>query len=117
MAGFRGERVAKVVHQEVTRMLREDVKDPRIPELSITGVTMSPDLSVATVRYVRTGGGEMSADALAGIKQASKFMRGPVGRVLGIRHAPDLRFEVDRNVEHAIEMEILFSKLPPKATE
>ena len=117
MAGWRGERVGKLVHQEITRMLREDVKDPRIPAISITGVTMSPDLSVAKVRYVRTGGGVVGPDALAGVAQADKFMRGPVGRVLGIRHSPDLRFEVDKNVEHAAEMDILFANLPPKATE
>lgn len=117
MPGFRGERVGALVQQEVARRLREEVKDPRLESLTITGVTMSPDLSVARVRYLPFAGGEDSAELRVGLREAAKRLRGSVGRALGIRQAPELRFELDRNVQHAVRMEEVFRNLPRPASE
>lgn len=114
----RAERVASVIHSEVSRLLREDVKDPRVTSISVTGVSVTPDLSVARIRYLPLGGIGDRVAIQAGLDQASRFLRGPVGRALGIRHAPELRFEIDRNVEYAARMDEVFKTIPgPRAPE
>ena len=117
MSNRRAERIASVIHAELARMLREDVKDPRVGAISITGVSLKPDLSVARVRYLPLAGAGNRAQVQAGLQAASRYMRGPVGRVLGIRHAPELRFELDVNVEYAAHMNELLSRLPPSINE
>jgi ribosome-binding factor A len=115
MSNRRAERIASVIHAELARLLREEVKDPRVGSISITGVTLKPDLSVAKVRYLPLGGAGDRALVQAGLEASARFLRGPIGRALGIRHAPELRFELDANIEYAAHMDALLSRLAPAA--
>ena len=117
MSSRRAERVASVIHAELARMLREDVKDPAIGVVSLTGVTVNPDLTVARVRYLPLGGVGDRAAIQAGLERAARMLRGHIGRALQIRHAPELRFELDRNVEYAAHMDELFKQLPTPSEE
>lgn len=112
MANRRAERIASAVQQEVARLLLTDVKDPRIGIISITGVTVNADLSVAAITYLPLNGAGDRKLIAAGLKQAAKHMRGPVGRALGARHAPELRFEIDRNLEYSLHMADVLANLP-----
>ncbi len=117
MSSRRADRVASVVHRELARLLLEEVKDDTLRRVSIVGVTMAPDLAVARVLWRPLGGiGDRTARQAA-LDRASRQLRGPVGRALGIRHAPELRFELDRNVEYAAHMESVLRNLPPPAPE
>jgi ribosome-binding factor A len=117
MSSRRAERVASVIHAELARLLREEVKDPRVGSVSITGVSVKPDLSIARVRYLPLGGEGDRAQVQAGLDAAVRFLRGPLGRALGIRHAPEIRFELDQNVEYAAHMERVLRNLPAAAPE
>jgi len=70
--------------------------DPRLRDLTVTAVRMSADLRVARV-YVRTLGdtADARAGALRALARAAPFLRGRVGRALGLRVTPELRFEYD----------------------
>jgi ribosome-binding factor A len=113
----RAERVASVIHAELARMLREDVKDPAVGSVSLTAVSVNPDLSVARVRYLPLGGTGDRAAIQAALDAEARKLRGPLGRALGIRHAPEIRFEIDKNVEYAAHMDEVFRNLPKPATE
>ncbi|GDX81104.1 ribosome-binding factor A [Deltaproteobacteria bacterium] len=112
MAGRRADRIANRVQEEITRLLREGVPDERVGNVSVIGVTVNDDLTCATIRWLPFGGiGDRVAIA-EGLKTVAPYLRGPVGRSLGIRHSPELRFELDRNVEYAARMDDLFASLP-----
>ncbi len=117
MSSRRAERIASVMHAELARLLREEVKDPRVGTISITEVSVRPDLSVARVRYLPLAGAGDRTQVQAGLQAAARFLRGPMGRALGIRHAPELRFELDPNVEYAAHMDALLRSLPPAAVD
>jgi len=117
MSNRRGARIASAVQQEVSRLLLTEVKDPRIGIISVTGVTMNDDLSVAHIQYLPLGGlGDRKA-IQEGLKSAARLMRGTVGRALGIRHSPELRFEIDRNLEYSLHMNDVLSNLPKPADQ
>jgi ribosome-binding factor A len=117
MSSRRAERIASVMHAELARLLREEVKDPRVGTISITEVVVKADLSTARIRYLPLAGAGDRVQIQSGLEAASRFLRGPMGRALGIRHAPELRFELDPNVEYAARMEALFKTLPAPAAE
>ena len=117
MSSRRAERIASVMHAELARLLREEVKDPRVGTISITEVVVKADLSTARIRYLPLGGAGDRAQIQSGLEAASRFLRGPMGRALGIRHAPELRFELDPNVEYAARMDALLKSLPAPAAE
>lgn len=111
MAERRQERVAHLLQAELGQLLLREVRDPRLREVTVTAVRITPDLRVARV-YVRTLGDPQAADAtLRALGKATPFLRGAVARALGLRVVPELRFEYDtvpdqaRRVEELLEDE------------
>lgn len=104
-----------MLQEEVARLLQVEVQDPRIASVTITGVTVNDDLSVARIRYLPLGGRGDRTAMQAALDELAPRIRGPVGRALGIRHAPELRFEIDRNIEYAAHMDEVFKNLPRPA--
>jgi ribosome-binding factor A len=102
VAERRPERVAHLVQAELAALLLRQANDPRLHDLTVTAVRMSPDLRVARV-YVRTlgGGADARAAVLRALARAATFLRGRVGRALGLRVAPELRFEYDTQPDTA----------------
>src|SRR3989442_14681202 len=94
MADRRPERVAHLVQAELATLFLREANDPRLRDLTVTAVRMSPDLRVARV-YVRTlvDTADARAAALRALARAATFLRGRVGRAPGLRLTPELRFE------------------------
>lgn len=115
MGARRADRIAVRVQEEVTLLLQRGVNDPRVGPISILGVSVNDDLSVARIRWLPFGGVGDRAAITEGLKAVAPQLRGPVGRALGIRHAPELRFEIDANVEYAAHMDEVFARLARSA--
>lgn len=113
MGHKRPERIAGLVHSELSRLLREEVSDPRIGMVSITDVRLTPDLKRAVVRVLPLGGEGDRHEVLAGLGAAAGYLRGRVGRNVGLRHAPALIFELDEHLEKAVRMTDMLSRLVP----
>ncbi len=111
MPGYRHTRIAELVHAEVATLLRHETKDPRLVDISITRVDVSRDLKKAMIEYLPLGGGAISADLKDALRDVSRKFRGPVGRALGIRHAPELHFVPDTTTEAAIRVTQLISNI------
>lgn len=81
---------------------RGDFHDPELSALNITvtEVRISPDLSNATVFFSTLGGGQME-EAKTALRRAAAFLRGQVARMVNLRHAPMLSFEIDTSFEYA----------------
>jgi ribosome-binding factor A len=95
-------RVEHGIRDTLTELIASDVKDPRVHEpqmLTISRVELNVDMSVARC-YVSIVGDDAVADAaLEGLKKAAGFLRGPVGRRLGLQRAPELRFLLDPSLD------------------
>jgi ribosome-binding factor A len=103
----RPERVAEMVLRELSLMLLRDLKDPRLRGITLTGVKMTDDLRHGRVFFSHLEGQSRAAEAIAGFKSASGFIRRQVGRVLGLRYAPELEFEFDPGPERAARIDVL----------
>ncbi len=115
MSARRADRIAVRVQEEVTQLLRHGVPDPRVGNISVVGVSVNDDLTLATIRWLPFGGIGDRKTIAEGLKTVAPMLRGPVGRALGIRHSPELRFELDRNVEYAAHIDELFANLPKRS--
>ncbi len=103
----------------LAELLRREVKDPRVGMVTVTQVTLAPDLSLARVLFVPFGmPAEGDAEAVAarsqeqlqGLEAASRFLRGEVARRVGLRHAPRLVFVADDSFDRAAHLTALISK-------
>jgi ribosome-binding factor A len=104
------------VNEAVRAVVAETVgglKDPRIGLVTVTGVSVSPDLREATV-YVSVLGGERKRRAtLAGLDSAHGVVQARLARELHLKRTPQLTFEYDPSVEHGVRMTRLIDELAP----
>jgi ribosome-binding factor A len=98
----RGRRVGDQVQRTLSDLLRREVRDPRLGMVTITEVRMSKDLAYATVFYSVLGADEAQAQEI--LDGAADQLRGPLGRALHLRHAPELRFTRDELIAEGARM-------------
>jgi ribosome-binding factor A len=100
----RTERIAEQLREEVSRVLRTDVGDPRVRLVTLTRVDVAPDLSHALIwwSYLDPRGASAeraSAEAEAGLAAAAGFVRRQLAHCLELRRVPELRFRRDPSIE------------------
>jgi ribosome-binding factor A len=101
----RTERVGALLREEISALLRDDVRDPRMSGLvSITHVDVSPDLHNASAFVSVLGSEEDRASTLDALDHARPFIRRELGRRLHLRAIPDVRFVSDTSIEQAQEL-------------
>lgn len=110
-------RINEQLRQEISLLVRTEVKDPRVRLVTITDVVASPELDHARVYITTLGEEDDKAAALSGLRSASAFIRGELGRRLHIRRVPELRFEIDRKLENAQRIESLLREALPTEPE
>ncbi len=108
----RADRVAEAIREEVASFLTEGVKDPRIVGLmTVTGVEVTNDLSLARVYVSVMGSDEERRRMLEGLTSLAGYLRPRVARSLRLRLAPELEFRLDRSIERAARIESLLAQL------
>lgn len=100
----RSRRVGEQIQRTLGELIRRELRDPRLGPVTIVDVQVNQDLSTAKVFYSILGGNkdpELTQEIMA---DASKVLRGPLGRALGLRHAPELRFVEDQLIDEGVRM-------------
>jgi ribosome-binding factor A len=94
------ERLNDQLQEEISDLLRRQVKDPRVAVfLTVTRVETSADISHARVYVSIMGTAEEKEAALRGLEAASSFIRHELGHRLSLRRAPELSFRHDDSLE------------------
>ena len=101
MPSQRVQRVSRQILQELSEILSQSSKDPRLNGVTITDVDMSPDLKNARVYYSILGVTEDRESSQAALEHAEGFMKRQIGRRLNLKYIPELKFEFDDSLERA----------------
>jgi len=109
----RPDRVAAAIREEVARVLSRDVQDPRIAGafVTVTGCEVSRDLRTAKIFVSILGDEDAKTLAREGLHDLAPQLRGPVGRALRLRAAPEIFFKVDESVAYAARIETLLQQI------
>lgn len=109
MANRRNDRLSGEMKRVISEIIRNEVKDPRISELtSVTDVYVTEDLKYAKVFISVYGDIKPTLEAL---KSAKGFIRREVGKRVKLRLTPELLFEQDNSIEKGIYMSSLINKV------
>lgn len=101
----RADRVASLVQEEVARLLQREFKDPRLGFVSVMGVRMSPDMRFANVYVSLYGSDSEKKASLVALQHAAGWFRRKVGRILRVRHIPEIRFFADDSLDRVYHLE------------
>ena len=104
----RSKRVAQQIQRTLSELIRREIRDPRLGLLTITEVRVTSDLSYATIYYSVLNAQRSEAQEV--LVSAAEILRGPLGRALGLRHAPELRFQADELIESGARLSALIQK-------
>jgi ribosome-binding factor A len=93
-------RINQLLREEISELLRREVKDTAITDslISITEVETSSDLSTAKVYFSVYGSDEQVRAASTHLARAAKFLRHGLKERLDLRHVPELVFVFDRSL-------------------
>jgi len=93
--------MGETVREIIARLLLEEVSDPRVALVTVTGVDMSPDLQHANVYFAVHGDDKRAAEALAGLDSAKGRLRTMLAASISLRRAPELHFRIDPAIEES----------------
>jgi len=100
----RAKRMAGEIQRELTEVLRRDVKDARIGNVTITGVDVTGDLRTAKVYYLVFGREGPDPAVQRGLESAAGYLRNALSRALMIRYTPTLTFELDTSIDRGVRL-------------
>ena len=106
----RPKKVAEAIRNELSVLLLQRVRDPRLRDVTITGVEMSPDLKLAKV-YFDVSAGHDAGQAMKGLKKAKGFFRSHLAKQMNMRYTPELIFYHDRFHKESNRLENLFREI------
>ena len=113
MARQKSPRMRKVneLVREVVAEAVQDLKDPRIGFLTITGAETSPDLRHAVVYYSVLGTDEEKEGTAVALKSAKSRIQSALGRETRLRYTPVLEFKVDPSIDEGIRITRILADL------
>jgi len=113
MGKRRKERISEEVKRIISRILREEIKDPRIDftAVSVTRVDLANDLSHARVNISILGDESKKEETMEALKKAKGYIRREVANDIALKHAPELEFRLDKSIEHGIMIASLLEEL------
>ena len=109
------ERINSLIRQEISELLRSQVKDPRLNNfVTITEVYTSADFKHAKVYVSQIGDNDGKQKVLKGLSSASGFFRKELSRSLKMRHVPELHFEWDDSIAQGDTILRLINDVAPE---
>lgn len=102
---IKNNRINGEVLRELSSIIRDEVKDPRIdPLLTVTRAEVTPDLQFCKCYVSSLGSDDVLEESIEGLKNAGGFIRRELAHRVNLRKTPELQFVADRSMEYAIEM-------------
>ena len=109
------ERVNSLIRQELSELLRLQVKDPRLGEfIAVTEVDTSADMKHAKVFVSQYGNEVDRKKVISGLVSASGFFRSELSKSLKMRYVPELHFQWDDSIAHGDHISQLIDEVISK---
>lgn len=113
MTSRRVARISQAIREQVSTSILFDLKDPRVKNVTVTGVEVSPDTQSAKVHISVMGDDKDAALTLHGLNSARGYLQAKVATRIKTKHTPILSFQIDPGVKRSAEVSrILKESLP-----
>lgn len=101
----KNERVNGEVQKELSRIIRTELKDPRINLMtSVVEVMVTPDLKECKAYISVLGDDESVKNTMDGLKSSAGYIRKEIARTINLRNTPEIQFILDQSIEYGVNM-------------
>lgn len=119
--GFnRAQRIAQEIQKEISMILRRDVQNSRIGNVSLSGVEVSRDLACAKIFvtfFEEKGDSQRVQQGMNGLQQAAGFIRSRLGQAMQLRIVPTLHFYHDQSLANGLHIAHLLRQVVTPSAE
>lgn len=95
----RQRRISELLKEELSILLLQEARDPRLADVTVTDVEISPDLRHARVYVSLMADEQAKRKALKGLERATGFLKRELAARVALRRIPDLTFHLDESME------------------
>jgi ribosome-binding factor A len=110
MPSDRLRRVNEAVRQVLSDAITQDLKDPRVGFVTVTGVDVSPDLRHARVYVSVLGDAAAKEGSLEGLRAAHGYLQRRIAGELRLKHTPTLNFAIDDSIDRGMRISELIDR-------
>ena len=114
MTSNRSDKVADLLKKEISLIITNEIKDPRLQNINITAVKVSDDIGIASVFYSIIGESIHKSDSKIDdriLKKFSGMIRSNLAKKIKIRRIPKIIFRFDESIEYSENIEKLLRNL------
>jgi len=101
----RYEKVASQIQKEVSIIIHDELKDPRLGFVTIVRVELTPDLRYAEIFFSVLGKEEEYKKTKKALDSALGFIRRLIAGRIGLRFVPELMFKEDKSQEYSVRIQ------------
>ena len=103
------ERLNDQFQEVISEILHKEIKDPDLNFVTITGCSITSDLSFCKVYF--TALNKDPQKILKDLNNARSFIRGEISKRVDIRHTPELKFVYDNSIAYGEKIEKIIEKI------
>lgn len=107
----RVERVAQALKEEISNIIHDELKDPRIGFVTVTRVELTQDLRYAKIFFSVLGSEKEQKDTQEALESAAGFIRRLIAHRVKLRLVPEVRFIQDKSCEYSIHIQQELDKI------
>ncbi len=116
MQGKRLDRVNHLIQMELGPLILHRVKNPRLGFVTVTHVSVAPDLRSARVFYSVLGDEKARRESQLALEKAAGFLQREIGSALELRYTPKLKFAFDDSLDRGSEIDRVLRDIQKKDT-
>ncbi len=90
-----------------------DLKDPRIENVTVTYVEVSPDMRLAKVHVSIMGSESRQKLCMHGLQNSAGYLQSKISKRIDTRYTPKLKFVLDMGIKRSIEIEQILDEVLP----
>ncbi len=105
MGKIRVNRVGEQMKKEISDIIQNELKDPRVGFVTITEVDVTGDLQIAKVFVSVLGSEEQKQESLKALRKAAGFVRSEVGKRIRLRLTPEIVFQLDTSLDYSTRIQ------------
>ncbi len=117
MTSRRVQKAAEAIREVVSLAILAELRDPRIQNVTVTYVEVSPDMRHAKVHVSVMGDTTKQELSLRGLQNAAGFLQSKLASRIETRYTPRLVFVLDQGVKRSIQVAKILREVLPSQRE
>jgi ribosome-binding factor A len=97
-------KAAEAIREVVSMAILTEIRDPRVQNVTVTGVEITPDMRAAKVLISVMGDDTKQQLCLRGLTSSAGFLQAKIAKRIETRYTPRLSFELDQGVKKSLEV-------------